>query len=49
MLEKVCSALLESKEDYLKAAAAAAAFVKNRKGATGTITRYIQENRLLTN
>ncbi|ULQ54807.1 3-deoxy-D-manno-octulosonic acid transferase [Flavihumibacter fluvii] len=48
MLEEECTGLFKKGETYQKAAAAAAAFVQKRKGATATITRYIQANRLLT-
>lgn len=47
-LEEICSDLLRQEQNYQVAARAAARFVQDRKGATATITRYIQENRLLT-
>jgi 3-deoxy-D-manno-octulosonic-acid transferase len=48
-LEAQCTKLFEKGPDYVAAAAAAANFVQERKGATAAITTYIQANRLLTN
>jgi 3-deoxy-D-manno-octulosonic-acid transferase len=48
-LEDQLRLLLNNKEDYDKACGAAGSYVFTHTGATEKITRYIQENRLLTN
>jgi 3-deoxy-D-manno-octulosonic-acid transferase len=47
-LEQTINDLLNNKDAYQEAAAAAAAYVYANKGATSVIMSYIQENRLLT-
>jgi 3-deoxy-D-manno-octulosonic-acid transferase len=47
-LEQTIDDLLNDKEAYQQAAAAAGAYVNANRGATGIIMHYIQEKRLLT-
>jgi 3-deoxy-D-manno-octulosonic-acid transferase len=47
-LEKILDRLFADTAFYQGVAAAAGAYVQQKAGATGRITRYIQENRLLT-
>src|SRR6201996_8913393 len=47
--EKVFNSLLQNPEECQEAGAAARAYVYSKRGATGRIVRYIQENRLFTN
>lgn len=47
-LEKILDRLFADTAFYQGAAAAAGDYVQQKAGATGRITRYIQENRLLT-
>ncbi|HVK49580.1 MAG TPA: glycosyltransferase N-terminal domain-containing protein [Pseudobacter sp.] len=48
-LEEVFNELLQDRDEYKKAASAAAQYVASKTGATQAVTSYIQENRLLTN
>ena len=48
-LETVFRRLLTNNQEYNTSAQAAAAYVKNKAGATDRIMQYIQANRLLTN
>jgi 3-deoxy-D-manno-octulosonic-acid transferase len=48
-LESVLKELLQDKEMLDKASAASGKYVRNNAGASATIMRYIQENRLLIN
>jgi 3-deoxy-D-manno-octulosonic-acid transferase len=47
-LEKVFDRLLREEQEREEMGRASREYVYSRKGATGTITRFIQENRLLT-
>jgi 3-deoxy-D-manno-octulosonic-acid transferase len=47
--ETVFNRLLSNRDEYLSSCEAAKEYVYSKKGATGKIIRYIQENRLLTN
>lgn len=47
-LEQYLDQLMDDPASYQLASKAAAAYVQSKKGATDTIMRYIQENRLLT-
>jgi len=47
-VESVFNRLFENKEEYLFHSTAARSYVNARRGATESIIRYIQENRLLT-
>jgi 3-deoxy-D-manno-octulosonic-acid transferase len=47
--EKVFDRLLKNQDECREAGSAAAAYVYSKRGATGRIIKYIQENRLLTN
>jgi 3-deoxy-D-manno-octulosonic-acid transferase len=46
--EKVFERLLKNPDECQEAGSAAAAYVYSKRGATGRIVKYIQENRLLT-
>ena len=48
-LEKLLEELLEEKELYQTAAKASMQYVQNKRGATGKVMQYIQENLLLIN
>ncbi len=49
LLRQVIEVLLAGQEEYAMRSKAAGDFVRDRRGATASIMRFIQENRLLTN